>query len=157
MSRFLSVVFGASLIFSVQTAIARESVSVPEGAKATDHIMSKDELRRCLTREKRIDEMDAELLKMEAPMKAQKAEMKRLKAKLDHDKPLLDMTSQPSIDAYNALADEFQAVADAYNLQVEPMNAKTVARNAANAIYTKQCVTNMSWREGDKAEILSGK
>ncbi|MDD4930146.1 MAG: hypothetical protein PHP85_12840 [Gallionella sp.] len=155
MSRFLSVVFVASLIFSVQAVAARDSASVPEGA--ADHVMSRDELRRCMTREKRIDEMDAELLTLKTPMNAQKAEMKRLKAKLDHDKPLIDMTSQPSIDAYNALADQWQAVADAYNAQVEPLNVKTVARNAANEIYQKQCVTNMSWRESDKAAILSGK
>ena len=125
-------------------------------AKGGGPLLSREQLRNCLSQKTRLSQQEDELAKEQAALGATKDEIGRsgeaLKAKLE----ALDRTSAEAVAAYNDQAQARDAQIDAYQARVNAFNARVEASKPERDSYAKAC-DNRRFLEDDEIAIRKGK
>ncbi len=138
--------------------------------KPTGKLLTRDQLRQCLAKQKALKEQDAETAQAQTALDADKAAIARADAELESEAAALqaeraavDTTKEESIAAFNAkLAQRAererardQRVAD-YNTRLPAFNARVQAGNQVRQGWQADCA-DRAYDEADYFAIQRGK
>ena len=123
--------------------------------KATGPLLTRSQLRECMTQQERIRVMTEEAIALQTQFNAEKADLARQGAALKEELAVLDRTNVQAVEQYNAKAasrdkaiDAFEAGTDAYNKRVKRL---TMERE----IFVSGC-ENRRYDEKDEIAIQQG-
>jgi len=129
-----------------------------EGAfgKGGGALLTKDQLRNCMTLKARVAQQDDDLTKEQTALVATKGEIGRtgdaLKGKLE----TLDRSNAEAVAAYNDESQVRDKQIDDYQARVTAFNTRVEANNGDRDAYTKAC-ENRRFLEDDEIAIKKGK
>jgi len=119
-------------------------------------MLTKEQLRNCMSLKARVAQQDDELAKEQAALLATKEEIVRagdaLKARLE----TLDRTNAEAVGAYNDEAQARDKRIDDYQAQATAFNTRVEANKAEHDGYLKGC-ENHRFLEDDEIAIKKGK
>jgi hypothetical protein len=119
-------------------------------------LLSRAELRQCLTQKDRIRAQTEEMQKQQDKLARDKEEIVRLGAELKDKLAALDRSSQEAVDQYNVEAAARDKLIDAYEAATPGFNAKVEALTAQRDAFVKAC-DNRRYDEKDELAIQRGK
>jgi len=140
------------------------------GGKGTGKLLTRDQLRQCLTRQTELKQQDAEAAKGQAALDADKAAIASLDTELaaqasalQADRATVDLKDPAAVNAFNAKVSQREAlegqrnqrVAD-YNARLAPFNAQVQAVNQTRQGWQADCA-DRSYDEADYFAIQRGK
>ena len=152
MRRILALL-AASLAFTAALAADPPEPAAP--AKKTP-LMTRDELRDCMSRQDRIRTQTDATLQAKSELDAQKAEIARQEQAIKDELPTLDRSSADAVNAYNAKVQARDKLIDDYNARGQAFNASVEALQNDRTAYAKTC-DNRRFDELDEAAIKKGK
>ena len=124
--------------------------------KGSGPVMSRDELRRCMTEDDRLKKETADILETQKSMQQNRSEIDRLGAELEAEKATVDRSSQAAVDAFNEksrargkLIEDYKAAAPLFNERVDKLAAGQQG-------YAKGC-GDRKYLESDYDDIKAGK
>jgi len=124
--------------------------------KGTGPVMSRDELRRCMTEDDRLKKETAGVLEAQVAMKKSRSEIDRLGSELEVEKASVDRTNQAAVDAFNEkvktrgkIISDYSAAAPLFNERIDKLAADQEA-------YAKEC-GDRKYLESDYNDIKAGK
>ncbi len=123
--------------------------------KASGPLLTRAELRECLSLQVRVRASAEELAAAQAALDKEKAEIVQRSAALKEELAALDRTSAPAVDAYNASVLEHEQRVDAYNAKTPAFNGKAAALQEQRAGFAKGC-ENRDFDEKDEIAIRKG-
>lgn len=119
-------------------------------------MLSKEQLRSCLSQKTQLAQQDDELIKEQTALAAAKEEVARggdaLKAQLE----TVDRTSAEAVAAYNERAQARDKQIDDYQARATAFNARVDASKAEREAFGKTCA-NRRFLEDDEIAIKKGK
>ena len=127
---------------------------LPNGARASGPVLSRDELRRCVAQEEAINADSVEADRLQAELEVKKRELEALERRINAAEPLVDTSSQASVDQFNALIDEHSRLVDRFNQGLQPANDAIDRLNAAVDRFNAACA-NRPYYESDMAAVRS--
>ena len=150
--------FSMLLVACLATVSAHAADKPKEAAfgKGTGAMLSKEQLRSCLSQKAHLNELDADLVKEQSALAATKADVLRegdaIKAKLE----TVDRTQADAVAAFNQETEAHDKRIDAYQERVTAFNARVDAGKAERDTYGKSC-DNRRYLEDDEIAIKKGK
>ncbi|MCZ8158392.1 MAG: hypothetical protein O9256_00615 [Rhizobiaceae bacterium] len=129
---------------------------LPNGAQASGPVLSRDELRRCVSQEESINADSVEADRLQAELEVKKRELEALERRINAAEPLVDTSSQASVDQFNALIDEHSRLVDRFNQGLQPANDAIDRLNAAIDRFNSACA-NRPYYESDMAAVRAGR
>ena len=129
-----------------------------EGAfgKGGGALLTKEQLRNCMTLKARVAQQDDDLTKEQTALVATKGDIGRagdaLKGKLES----LDRSNAEAVAAYNDESQVRDKQIDDYQARVTAFNTRVEANNGDRDAYTKAC-ENRRFLEDDELAIKKGK
>jgi hypothetical protein len=145
----------AAIAQPVHAADPPKSGSFGKG-KAGGPLLTRAELRDCMTRQDKVRSLGDEVVKTQAEMDKEKTEVTGLGASLKERSGMLDRTDADAVNAYNAQVQEFEKRVDAYNALAPTFNAKADRLKAERDGFAKAC-ENRRFDEADEIAIKKGK
>ena len=139
---------------AAKPAGSKSSLSKP-AAPAKLPLMTREELRDCMTREARVRSQTDATLQAQTELDAQKAEIARQDQAVKDELPTLDRTSAEAVNAYNAKVQARDKLIDDYNARGPAFNAGAEALQNERAAYAKAC-DKRRFDEADEAAIKKG-
>jgi len=127
---------------------------LPNGARASGPVLSREELRQCVVQEKTINAQSSDVDRMQSDLDAKKRELQALERRIAAAEPLVDTTSQASVDEFNALVDEHSRLVARYNAGLPPANDAVARLNASIDRFNALCA-NRPYYESDMAAVRS--
>jgi hypothetical protein len=119
-------------------------------------MLTRDQLRACMTQKARVAQQDDEMAKEQAALEAGQAELMRggesLKAKLES----LDRTKPDDVAAYNEQTQARDHAIDEFQARVSAFNARVKTAQSDRDAYIKSC-GNRRYFDEDEAAIKQGK
>lgn len=119
-------------------------------------ILTKEQLRQCMTEQERIRKENVELAEVQAQMDKDRAEIDRLGKEIETEKPKVDASDESAVNAFNErvrqrsrMIEDFKTAAPLFNQRVDKLGADRQA-------YTANCADRRFF-EDDLAEIKAGK
>ena len=158
-STFLSrIVFigSAALIVSAQAAEPAQQGSFGVKSKAGGPLLTRAELRDCMSRDRKVRSLGDDMVKLQAEMDKEKTEVTRVGAALKEQLDALDRSNAEAVNAYNEQALAFDKRVDAYNAGTPAFNAKVDALKSERQAFAKGC-ENRRFDEKDEIAIRNGK
>lgn len=119
-------------------------------------LLTRAQLRDCLTQQDRVKAQGDEALKLRTRIEAEQADLVARGAQLKEQLAALDRSSQEAVDAYNAQAAERDKAIDALEERTTAYNARVEALQAEKATFAKAC-DNRRYDERDETDIRAGK
>lgn len=120
--------------------------------KGSGPLLTREQLRSCMTRKTRLAQQDDELMKEKAALGAVSVDLvtrgDALKARLE----TLDRGDPDAVAAYNEQAQARDAQIDAYQARVEAFNTRAGADRGERDAYAKAC-QNRRYLEDDEIAI----
>jgi len=147
-----------SLTLLATTAAPAADKPKKEGAfgKGGGALLTKEQLRNCMTLKARVAQQDDDLTKEQAALVATKGEIGRagdaLKGKLE----TLDRSNAEAVAAYNDESQVRDKQIDDYQARVTAFNTRVETNNGDREAYTKAC-ENRRFLEDDEIAIKKGK
>jgi predicted RNase H-like nuclease (RuvC/YqgF family) len=142
--------------FTVPPARAAD---VPQGKGASrpaSLLMSRDELRACMSGQTRLRAQREEVDKLQGELAAEKQALRRAGDELKERLATLDRTSQAQTDQYAEAATAHDRRIDAYEARTTAYNARVEALQTDSAAYRKDC-ENRRYDAEDEQAIKRGK
>jgi hypothetical protein len=152
---------GSSTTTSTTKSAAKATGTGPrEGAfgkgTSTQPILTRDQLRQCLSEQDRIKQEGAELARQQAQIEKDRSEIERMGTELEAGKASLDASDEAAVTAYNErvrkrakMIEDFKAAAPVFNARVDKL---VVDRKA----YADACADRRFFEE-DYDDIKAGK
>lgn len=140
------------------------------GGKPSGKLLTRDQLRQCLARQKTLKAQDAEAVQAQAALDVEKAEIARADAELERDaaalqaeRAAIDTTKDEAIAAFNAKLNQRaererardQRIAD-YNAKLPVFNARVQSDNQSRQGWQTDC-GGRAYDEADYFAIERGK
>ncbi len=129
-------------------AAAKTPVASPE-PKAIDPVLSREQLRACMTQQEKVREQNAEAGRLQAELEREKSELLKDAESMKADLAVLDRTSVEAVQAYNLRATEREQRISIFEPRVAAFNAKAEALNAERAAFVRDC-ENRKFDERDE-------
>ena len=130
--------------------------SLGGGAASEQPILTRDQLRECLTQQDRLHADETDIVARQRDMDADKTEITQQGQALQAELAALDRTSASGVQAYNARAVEHERRIDAYNARSKPFNARVETLKTQRAGWVKDC-SNRRYMENDLVIIKAGR
>ncbi len=145
-------------------APARTATTKPASAKAVEApvgkgsgpVLSRDELRRCMSEDDRLKKETADILETQKSMQKTRSEIDRLGAELEAEKATVDRSSQAAVDGFNEksrsrgkLIEDYKAAAPLFNERVDKLAT-------GQQSYARDC-GDRKYLESDYDDIKAGK
>lgn len=149
----------AAVLFAAVPAHAQKRPAMrglPKGAKTDLPVLTRDQLRRCVTLEKQIDADNPDVRRREALMQAEAARIDKLESVLREWNEKIDDTNQAEIDNYNALVRQQKAWVDAHNASLPEYNDQLAKVKALLAEFNGDCAQRVYY-DKDMDAIKRGK
>jgi hypothetical protein len=129
-----------------------------EGAfgKGSGPMLTREQLRDCLSRKPRLAQQDDDLAKEQAALVTTKAEMSRSGEALKTALETLDRTNEEAVATYNDQAQARDKQIDEYQARVGAFNARVEAAKTERDAFTASC-ENRRYLEDDEIAIRKGK
>lgn len=124
--------------------------------KSSAAILTKEQLRVCLTQQARVVQQDDELLKEQAALGGIKAEIARSGDALKDQLDSTDRSNAEAVAAYNLLAQARDQQIDAYQARVTAFNGRVESIKVERDGFGKAC-ENRRFLEEDEIAIKKGK
>jgi hypothetical protein len=124
--------------------------------KGSGPLLSREQLRQCLTEQDRLKQEAADVLQTQKTLESDRAEIDRTGVELKADKDTLDRTSQAAIDAFNARIQAREKQVEAYKVAAPAFNDRVDKLDAAKQSFAKDCA-DRRYREDDYDAIKAGK
>jgi len=124
--------------------------------KGTGSVMTRDQLRQCMTDQDRMKKEAADILQTQLGLDRDRAEIDRTGAELEAGKASLDRTSQAAIDAYNERALARAKLIGDYKAAASPFNERVDKLTDDRQAYAKDC-QDRRYLEEDYDAIKAGK
>jgi hypothetical protein len=157
----LSLIVLTTFSFHVSYAEARGRIrslgsALSRGAHHTGPVMTRDQLRTCVTQKNSLN-IDGEKLDAgDNILKHKSEEIENQEAIIREQEPLVDERSQQSVDAFNSLVRAHKERIAAYNGSIAEYNAKVdIYRNDVN-LFNSRCA-GQPYYKSDMQAILDGK
>ncbi len=139
---------------SAKAAKAREGSL--GGGTASGPMLTKDELRQCLTEQDRLKNETSEVVATQKKLAKDRAEIERVSAELDADRPKVDVSNKDAVDAFNVrLQAKGKMVAD-YQTAGQTFNQRVDKLDADDKSFTKDC-KDRRYFEDEYDAIKAGK
>ncbi|MFZ5636222.1 MAG: hypothetical protein ACOY82_06500 [Pseudomonadota bacterium] len=155
-----AVAFGLGIVFAVVAADVRgagpKMRALPKGARSSEPVLTRDQLRQCVADEKRIDADKADLMQRTALSEAERARIDKLGAEIEALGGEVDDTSQAQVDAYNALVAKHKEWVATFNADLPELNRRVDAGKALVARFNADCA-NRVYYDRDMDAIKAGK
>lgn len=159
----LPLAAAALVVFSVAAQAAEPAQATKKGnvlslgqGKTTGKLLTRNELRECLSQEVRVKALSDEAVALQSALDADKAEITKRGEELHSALDTLDRTSQDAIDAYKAKGAEQDQRIDAYNAKLPTYNTRVQAMQEERTNFVKNCA-DRPYDEGDYFAIKRGK
>jgi hypothetical protein len=146
----------AALIASAHAAEPAQQGSFGVKSKAGGPLLSRAELRDCMSRDRKVRSLGDDMVKLQAEMDKEKTEVTRAGATLKEQLDALDRTNAEAVNAYNEQTLAFDKRVDAYNAGTPAFNAKVDALKIEREAFAKGC-ENRRFDEKDEIAIRNGK
>lgn len=137
-------------------AADKPKAAAPAKGKPIEPVMSRAELRQCMTQQEQIQTQSDALQKQRSQLEADKVELQRSGQALNEALASLDRSSQEAVDRYNAEATARDRAIDALAAQTNDFNAKVGSNESQREAYAKTC-KNRRYDERDEIAIRAGK
>ena len=124
--------------------------------KGTGSVMTRDQLRQCMTDQDRMKKDAADILQTQQGLDRDRAEIDRTGAELEAAKASLDRTSQAAIDAYNERARARAKMIEDFKAAAAPFNERVDKLTDDRQAYAKDC-QDRRYLEEDFDAIKAGK
>jgi len=119
-------------------------------------MLTKEQLRSCLTQKAHLAQQDDDLLKEQTALAAAKDEVARSGEALKAQLETVDRTSADAVAAYNDQAQARDKQIDDYQARVTAFNARVDASKGEREAFGKTC-SNRRFLEDDEIAIKKGK
>jgi hypothetical protein len=124
--------------------------------KSGGPILTKDQLRNCLSQQSRSKQQDADLLKEQNSLSATKADIAQSGDSLKQELDSLDHSSETAVAAYNEKAQTRDKQIDEYQARVTAFNDRVESSRSEHEAFSKAC-DNRRYLVEDEAAIKKGK
>jgi uncharacterized coiled-coil protein SlyX len=135
---------------------AAAQTAARKGAKPTEPLLTRAELRICFAQKDRIRDLNETLLREREGIDKEKSELVQLGATLKDRLAALDRTNKEAVDAFNADSLERDKRIDAFEARVPGFNEKVEALAKEREGYARQCERRL-YDELDEIQIKRGK
>lgn len=139
---------------------ARTDVKAGESASgkavASDPLLTRDELRQCVTEQERMKRETTDIVQAQAALAKDRAELERVSAAIDADRAGVDRTDQAAVDAFNERAKARARQVESYQAAALRFNQRVDKLEADEKDYAKAC-TNRRYDNKDLEAIKAGK
>lgn len=129
---------------------------LPKGAKTDQPVLTRDQLRRCVTLEKQIDTDAPDVRRREALVHAEAARIDKLGSELREWEEKVDDTNHADVDNYNALVRLQKTWIDAHNASLPEFNDRLAKIKALLAEFNGDCASRVYY-EKDMDAIKRGR
>ena len=124
--------------------------------KASGPILTREQLRQCLSQQPQVQQQQAELAKQQATLNTDKADIVRLGEVLKEQLGALDSTQPDLVAAYNEKAEARDKAIDDLQARLAQFNTRVEAANVQREAYVKAC-EGRNYFEDDEIAIRKGK
>ena len=119
--------------------------------KPIEPVLTRDELRACMSRQDKVREQNAEAGRLQAELEREKTELLKDGEVLKADLANLDRTDADVVEAYNKRAIARDERIAAFEPRLNAFNAKVESLNAERAAYTSDCINRKYDEKDEKA------
>jgi hypothetical protein len=130
-----------------------EATGQASGANA---LLTRDELRQCVTERERMKQETADIVQAQAALARDRAEIDRVSASIDADRGGVDRGDQAAVDAFNERAKARTRLIEAYQAAAPKFNQRIDKLDADKQAYAKAC-DDRRYDEKDLDAIKAGK
>jgi uncharacterized protein (DUF924 family) len=152
---FLRFAIAAIIAAAAEPAFARRRFrgrGIGRGSSYAGPVMSRDELRFCVTQEARMENLEQAISEQERAAAIERLQLEESERALANAKTGVDVYSQSSVDKFNEMVERHGDLVDQYNGRLPLANQKITARNEAVDIYNAACA-DKAYFEDDLAII----
>jgi hypothetical protein len=135
-------------------ALAQQQPAKKAPAKSTKgkNVMSRDELRVCLSEQDRLQQIGTKIKSEQAELDRQKAEVERLDAELQSKVGTVDPNDTATLAAVKEQGARRDALADAYNARLPALREQSATYDSGRKAWVDRC-GNRDYDEMDEAAI----
>ncbi len=137
-------------------ADAKQPEGSPAGGTGSNTLLTREELRQCMTEKDRIKQETADVVQAQAALARDRAEIDSVSAAIDADRAGVNRSDQAAVDAFNErskarvkLIEAYQAAAPQFNRRVDKLDTDRQA-------YDKACI-DRRYDEKDLEAIKAGR
>ena len=112
---------------------------LPRGAKANAPVLTLEELRLCVVRERIINNQSEELETSKLEMDAKNKDVEILGNEIEELEPQVDTSSEESVNEFNALIERHAAMVEDFNSRLPPFNAQVEQLNSKVDRFNTTC------------------
>ncbi len=124
--------------------------------KASGPLLSREQLRQCLSQQAQVKEQEVELVKLQAALNSDKTAILRSGETLTEQGAGLDRTQPEAVTAYNERVLARDKAIDELQARGAQFNERAAAANAQREAFAKAC-EGRSYNEIDEIAIQKGK
>ncbi|WP_353110530.1 hypothetical protein [Salinisphaera dokdonensis] len=117
-----------------------------KGSNYSGPILSRQELRECLSQQNKINAGSQHLDNLEASVHAKAQEIEQLESLIQQREPLVDRYSQYSVDNFNRLIEKHRELVKEYNARLRPINQQVSVHQANVEEFNKTCADHQYYQ-----------